>query len=191
MNRSRSVSRRPASRRREESVSPPRSRSRSSSVSSHRAPSVHERSRSRSRVSTEHRRHGHAGTLSKSAGVLAGIGIAALVAHKYWQKSHNDHKDERASHSGHASREHASREYVSRGRETERRGTRWIGPAHASDGYSGHTRHPVQSQQSSGYQREPRYGGNDGRQWGGDSREATYLGSSPEYANTGHGRRHN
>ncbi|KAM3528859.1 hypothetical protein MY4038_005686 [Beauveria bassiana] len=107
MNRPRSVSRHPSLRPKDESVSPTRSRSRPPSAASSYRDS--DRPRSRPRASHAHRNReqvaggssSSSSGLSRSAGVLAGIGIAALVARRLWPKNNGaDEKKDRSSHGG-------------------------------------------------------------------------------------------
>ncbi|KAM0740689.1 hypothetical protein ACQRIT_005873 [Beauveria bassiana] len=129
MNRPRSVSRHPSLRPKDESVSPTRSRSRPpSAASSYRDP---DRPRSRPRAPHAHRNReqvagGNSSSssssgLSRSAGVLAGIGIAALVARRLWPKNNGaDEKKDRSSDGGRGAKNQAA----PRGRDVERRAHR-------------------------------------------------------------------
>ncbi|KAM3429690.1 hypothetical protein NHJ13734_008065 [Beauveria thailandica] len=140
MNRPRSVSRHPSLRPKDDSVSPTRSRSRPPSAAS----SYRDCDRPRSRPRAPHARqqreqvagNGSSSSsssgsgLSRSAGVLAGIGIAALVARRLWPKgSGADEKRNRGSDGGrsHHTRRDGAKEQAPRGRDVERRAHRPAG----------------------------------------------------------------
>lgn len=135
MNRPRSVSRHPSLRPKDESVSPTRSRSRPPSAASSYRDS--DRPRSRPRAPHAHRNReqvaggGGGGNsssssgLSRSAGVLAGIGIAALVARRLWPK--NNGADEKKDRSSDGGRRGAKDQAAPRGRDVKRRAHRPAG----------------------------------------------------------------
>ncbi|KAK8141282.1 hypothetical protein G3M48_000347 [Beauveria asiatica] len=141
MNRPRSVSRHPSLRPKDDSVSPTRSRSRPPSAASSYRDSDRPRSRPRAPHARQQREQvagssnsnssssGGSG-LSRSAGVLAGIGIAALVARRLWPKgSDADEKRSRGSDGGrsHHTRRDGAKEQAPRGRDVERRAHRPAG----------------------------------------------------------------
>ncbi|KAJ3487266.1 hypothetical protein NLG97_g6450 [Lecanicillium saksenae] len=173
MNRSRSVSRRPSFRLRDDSISPTRSASRSSSIgSAFKA----DRSRSQSPApSAYHRREqASSSSISKST-VLAGIGIAALVARKFWPKSSSSgsssnggnasaaaERDDRSSHARRAARDWQG----PRGRGVERRSHRQASTLSGCD--HGRGRPGMRGDDAGYYLREPRRRSVDRRSWGGD-----------------------
>lgn len=167
MNRSRSVSRRPSVvRHRDESPSPARSRSRSlSAASSHRA-GPRSRSQSRGPQARQPNTNNSASSsnrLSTSAGVLAGIGLAALVVRKLWPKA------EREDRSGGGSRARRGSNAVQ-----DQRGPRRQPSSVASRGY-GQPRWAVTGGESS---RVPRETERPLRSWAGhDARSHVESGS--------------
>lgn len=185
MNRSRSVSRRPSTRHRDDSVSPARSQPHPPSTVSSYSP---DRSRSQSRGTPAcHRRqqHGPSSTassgLSKSAGVLAGIGIAALVARKLWPKSSNSSSGTAAKEDRGPRRHSSTQEAAPHGRDVDRRAHRQASNASSHD--QGYERYATRGEESSYYLREPRRKNPDQRSWGGEEARS-YTQSS-----IGHGRR--
>ncbi|KAM3514523.1 hypothetical protein MY11210_001866 [Beauveria gryllotalpidicola] len=135
MNRPRSVSRHPSLRPKDDSVSPTRSRSRPPSAASSHRDSDRPRSRRRAPHARQQREKvagssngsgSSSSGLSKSAGVLAGIGIAALVARRLWPKGSGvDEKKDRSSDGGRGhTRRDGAKELAPRGRDVERRAHR-------------------------------------------------------------------
>ncbi|KAJ6785412.1 hypothetical protein PWT90_05788 [Aphanocladium album] len=194
MNRSRSVSRRPSFRHRyDSSISPTRSASRSSSIgSAYKA----DRSRSQSRAPSAYHRREHASSSSSSSGgggtantglttstVLAGIGIAALVARKFWPKtsSSSSTSAEREDRAGHAHR--AAQDWRGpRGRDVERRSHR---QASTLSSYAhNYGKAGVKGEDAGYYLREPRRRSMDRRSWGADDARCNMQ------STTGYGRRY-
>lgn len=174
MNRSRSVSRHPSTRHKDDSVSPTHLPSRLSSPSSSYQL---DRSRSQSRgPPARHRREQHASSssrgssLSKSAGVLAGIGIAALVARKFWPKSSSSNSSDGPSQKerrGETQRRRTSTpEHIPRGRDVDHRAHRQASNASSYD--PGDVRYPTRGEGLAYHVREPRQRSMDRRSWGGE-----------------------
>lgn len=228
MNRSRSVSRRPALRHREEesssiSSTPRSSRSRSTSMasSSRKAFSMRDnhdddddeeeeghRSRSVSRSSGGGHHRGRlqtsSSTLSKSAGVLAGIGIAALVAHKFWPKGSGGGgghfgRDEQTMRRGHYRAYGEDRDPQRDGRRSQMVDHHYQYGAtpmrHAprnDDGFGGYGRESSSSRRRSMDGRRRRSSWHDdGAKGGRGALQYTYIGTSPEQSSVGYSsRRH-
>ncbi|OAA78740.1 hypothetical protein LEL_02226 [Akanthomyces lecanii RCEF 1005] len=170
MTRSRSVSRRPSIRHRDDNVSPTRPRSRSSSPSSSY---LVDRSRLQSRGPPDHYRRekraassSQGSSLSKSAGVLAGIGIAALVARKLWPKSSSNNNPSQKEHRGETRRRRNAQEHIPRGRDVAQRAHRQASNASSHD--SGDGRYVTRGEASAYHLREPRQRSMDRRSWGGE-----------------------
>ncbi|XWW97931.1 hypothetical protein V2A60_005927 [Cordyceps javanica] len=207
MNRSRSVSRRPPSRFMDDGFAPARSRSRSSSYREAGRP----RSQSRGPPPPSHHHHhrpehvrGAASSgLSKSAGVLAGIGIAALVAHTLWPKSRDNNNNNSSSGSSSSQVEKEDRrggshprrrsssssssssnaqEHVPRGCGVQRRAHQHPSTAFSRD--YGQGRCATRGDESGHYFREPQQRGIDRRSWSGE------VAQSQMQSSLGYGRRY-
>ncbi|KAM3448032.1 hypothetical protein MY3296_008173 [Beauveria thailandica] len=200
MDRPRSVSRHPSLRPKDDSVSPTRSRSRPPSAASSYRDSDRPRSRPRAPHARQQREQvagngsssssssggGGGSGLSRSAGVLAGIGIAALVARRLWPKgSGADEKRNRGSDGGrsHHTRRDGAKEQAPRGRDVERRAHRPAG--HVPSREHGQGRLAMRAEYHPDYHlREPRRGSMDRRSRGSQDAQSQMQSSS------GYGRRY-
>ncbi|KAM3506051.1 hypothetical protein MY10362_002602 [Beauveria mimosiformis] len=190
MNRPRSLSRHPSLRPKDDSVSPTRSRSRPPSAASSYRDSDRPRSRPRAPHARQKREqvagNGSSSGLSRSAGVLAGIGIAALVARRLWPKgSGADEKKDRGSDGGrsHHTRRDGAKEQTPRGRDVERRVHRPAG--HVPSHEHGQGRLAMRAEYHPDYYlREPRRRSMDRRSRGSQDAQSQMQSSS------GYGRRY-
>ncbi|KAM3549679.1 hypothetical protein ARSEF4850_008724 [Beauveria asiatica] len=192
MNRPRSVSRHPSLRPKDDSVSPTRSRSRPPSAASSCRDSDRPRSRPRAPHARQQRERvagngnssssggGGGSGLSRSAGVLAGIGIAALVARRLWPKgSGADEKRNRGSDGGrsHHTRRDGAKEQAPRGRDVERRAHRPAG--HVPSREHGQGRLAMRAEYHPDYHlREPRRRSMDRRSRGSQDAQSQMQSSS-------------